>query len=98
MGGARILQLTIRLNPLIWYDRLAKRDLPSETSSSSSSSLNCRCMGVANGFRQSMGGEWAEQRKLSKFIVDWENGTRAACNNCANRAGNVHELCTGISP
>ena len=25
-----------------------------------------------------MGGEWAEQRKLSKFIVDWENGTRAA--------------------
>ena len=26
-----------------------------------------------------MGGEWAEQRKLSKFIVDWENGTRAAC-------------------
>ena len=32
-----------------------------------------------------MGGEWAEpraeQRKLSKFIVDWENGTRAACNN-----------------
>ena len=30
-------------------------------------------MGVANGFRQSMGGEWAEQRKLSKFIVDWEN-------------------------
>ena len=29
-----------------------------------------------------MGGEWAEQRKLSKFIVDWENGTRAACNNC----------------
>ena len=48
-------------------------------------------MGVANGFRQSMGGEseWAEQRKLSKFIVDWENGTRAACNNCANRAGNA---------
>ena len=55
-------------------------------------------MGVANGFRQSMGGEWAEQRKLSKFIVDWENGTRAACNNCANRAGNVHYLCTSISP
>ena len=27
-----------------------------------------------------MGGEWAEQRKLSKCIVDWENGTRAACN------------------
>ena len=26
-----------------------------------------------------MGGEWAEQRKLSKFIVDWENRTRAAC-------------------
>ena len=34
-----------------------------------------------------MGGEWAEQRKLSNFIVDWENGTRAAC---ANRAGKVH--------
>ena len=28
-----------------------------------------------------MGGEWAEQRKLSKFIADWENGTRVACNN-----------------
>ena len=25
-----------------------------------------------------MGGEWAEQRKLSKFIADWENGTRVA--------------------
>ena len=39
-----------------------------------------------------MGGEWGgrEQRKLSKCIVDWENGTRAACNNCANRARNVH--------
>ena len=37
-----------------------------------------------------MGGEWAEQSKLSTFIVDWENGTRVACNNCANRAGNVH--------
>ena len=28
-------------------------------------------------------------RKLSKF-VNWENGTRAVCNNCVNRAGNVH--------
>ena len=37
-----------------------------------------------------MGGEWAEQRNLLKFIVDWENGTRAASNNRANRAGNVH--------
>ena len=26
----------------------------------------------------------------AKFIVDWENGKRAACDNCANRAGNVH--------
>ena len=25
-----------------------------------------------------------------KFIVDWENGTRVACNNGAHRAGNVH--------
>ena len=46
-------------------------------------------MDVANGYLR-IGGEWAEQRKLSKFIVDWENGTRAACINCANRAGNVH--------
>ena len=23
-----------------------------------------------------MGGEWVVQRTLSKFIVDWENGTR----------------------
>ena len=30
-----------------------------------------------------------EERKLSK-LVNWENGTRAVCNNCANRAGNVH--------
>ena len=37
-----------------------------------------------------MGGEWAEQRVLLKFIVNWKNGTWAACNNCANRAGNVH--------
>ena len=29
--------------------------------------------------------------KLSKFIVEWENGTRLhACNNCANRAVNEH--------
>ena len=27
VGGARLLQLTIRLNPLIWYDRLAKREV-----------------------------------------------------------------------
>ena len=69
VGGAGLLQLTIRLNPLIWYDRLAKRDV--------------FFFFFENGFRQSMSGEWAEQRKLSKFIVDWENGTRAACNNCA---------------
>ena len=24
--------------------------------------------------------------------MDWENGTRAACNNCANRAGNACAL------
>ena len=29
-------------------------------------------------------------RKLSKFIVDWENGTRVAYNNGAHRAENVH--------
>ena len=29
-------------------------------------------------------------KKLSKFIVDWENGTRVACNNGVNLAGNVH--------
>ena len=28
--------------------------------------------------------------KLSKFIVDWVNGTRVAYNNGAHRAGNVH--------
>ena len=28
-------------------------------------------------------------KKLSKFIVDWENGTRVAYNNGAHR-GNVH--------
>ena len=27
VGGARLLHITIRLNPLIWYDRLAKRDV-----------------------------------------------------------------------
>ena len=29
-------------------------------------------------------------KQLSKFIVEWKNGTRVTCNNCANRAGNVH--------
>ena len=29
-------------------------------------------------------------KKLSKFIVDLENGTRVAYNNGAHRAGNVH--------
>ena len=29
-------------------------------------------------------------KKLSKFIVDRENGTRAASNNGAHQAGNVH--------
>ena len=28
-------------------------------------------------------------KKLSKFIVEWVNGMCVACNNCANRAGNV---------
>ena len=28
-------------------------------------------------------------KKLSN-IVDWENGTRVACNNGVNLAGNVH--------
>ena len=37
-----------------------------------------------------MGGEWAEQRKLLKFLL--------CMHNRANRAGNVHQLCTGISP
>ena len=31
-----------------------------------------------------------ETKKLSKFIVEWENGTRVAWNNYANRAGNVY--------
>ena len=30
------------------------------------------------------------KKLLSKFIVELENGTWVACNNCANRAGNVH--------
>ena len=29
-------------------------------------------------------------KKLSKFIVDWENGTLVAYNNAAHQAGNVH--------
>ena len=29
-------------------------------------------------------------KKLSKLIVDWENGTWVAYNNGAHRAGNVH--------
>ena len=29
-------------------------------------------------------------KRLSKFIVDWENGTRVVYNNVAHRAGNVH--------
>ena len=29
-------------------------------------------------------------KKLSKFIVDWENGMRVAYNNGVHRAGNVH--------
>ena len=37
-------------------------------------------------------------KKLSKFIVDSEPGTRVACNNHANRAGNMHTLCTGVFP
>ena len=28
-------------------------------------------------------GEMGGTKKLSKFIVDWENGTRVACNNDA---------------
>ena len=26
-------------------------------------------------------------KKVSKIIVEWENGTRVACNNCVNQAG-----------
>ena len=47
------------------------------------------CMGhfwIWLSFRQRMGGT----KKLSKFIVDWENGTRVAYNNRSHRAGNVH--------
>ena len=29
------------------------------------------------------GGKMGGTKKLSKFIVDWENGTRVACNNGA---------------
>ena len=36
--------------------------------------------------RRRMGGT----KKLSHFIVDWENGMQVACNNGANIAGNVH--------
>ena len=36
--------------------------------------------------RRRMGGT----KKLSKFIADWENGRRVACNNGVNLAGNVH--------
>ena len=31
-----------------------------------------------------------KEEKLSKFIVDWENGTQVACNNGADLARNVH--------
>ena len=35
-----------------------------------------------------LGRVWAENgRNKNIIVVDWENGTRAACNN---RAGNVH--------
>ena len=37
-------------------------------------------------------------KKLSKSIVEWEIGTQVACNNCADQAGNVHSLCTTVSP
>ena len=39
---------------------------------------------VENGWR--IGG----MKKLSKFIVDWENGMRVACNNGENLAGNMY--------
>ena len=27
-------------------------------------------------------------KKVSNPILEWRNGTRVACNNCANEAGN----------
>ena len=32
-------------------------------------------------------------KKLSEFIVDWENGMQVAYNNGANRVGNLCSLC-----
>ena len=29
-------------------------------------------------------------KKLSKFVVEWENRAQVACSNCVNQAGNVH--------
>ena len=37
-----------------------------------------------------MENERNKEEKLSKFIVDWENGTQVACNNGADLARNVH--------
>ena len=36
------------------------------------------------------------EKKLSKCIVDWENGTLVAYNG-VNQAGNVHKPCTAVS-
>ena len=46
--------------------------------------------------------QWSHERmggtkKLSIFIVEWENGRRIACKYGANRVGNVHDLCTTVS-
>ena len=40
--------------------------------------------------------ESGRTNKLSKCIVDWENVTRVACNNCANRARNVRPVARGV--
>ena len=68
VGDARLLRLTIHPNPLIWYDRLAKREV---FCFFFEFSLHGCCERLASFYRWRMGG-------TKTVIVDWEKGTRAA--------------------
>ena len=52
------------------------------------------CWRDKTALRRRMGGT----KSLSKFIVDWKNGTGVACNNGASRARNMDYICTAVSP
>ena len=45
-----------------------------------------------------MGGENGRNEEVIKIYCGFEPGTRVACNNRANRAGNMHTLCTAVFP